>query len=166
MSLRQWRVTSLNNWRFAVGNLLMHLRRFVFALCWIGTAPIAALAQSETENSSRLRLELNALQDIGGNCRLTFLARNETGATINEAVFETVIFDTSGGVMSLSLFDFQDLPADRPRVRQFDLPSVACDALGQALINGASICVVDGADSSICDQSLSLSSRLSVELLG
>ncbi|MDW3222980.1 MAG: hypothetical protein R8G34_08865 [Paracoccaceae bacterium] len=140
----------------------MLFRFFAFALFYAS----AALAQSDTDRSAQLFLELNALQDVGANCRLTFLARNETGAAIEEAVFETVVFDTTGGVMSLSLFDFQNLPMDRPRVRQFDLPGVACDTLGQALINGASICMVDGAESGVCDQALSLSSRLSVELLG
>lgn len=144
----------------------MTLHRLALATLLASTTPMATLAQSEPDSSSRLLVELNALQDIGGACRLTFLARNETNATIDAAVFETVIFDTSGGVMSLSLFDFRDLPADRPRVRQFDLPGVACDTLGQALINGANTCTVDGAESTVCDSELSLESRLSVELLG
>jgi len=140
--------------------------RFAFALFVIGIAPVTAVAQSDQDGSSRLFLELNAIQDVGGACRLTFFARNETNATITAAVFETVIFDTTGGVMSLSLFDFRELPANRPRVRQFDLPGVACDTLGQALINGASTCMVDGAESAVCDEALSLDSRLPVELLG
>ena len=140
--------------------------RFAFALLLIGIAPDTLKAQSEGDESSRLSLELNAIQDIGGACRLTFLAQNLTKVTIDEVVFETVIFDTKGGVMSLSLFDFRDLPADRPRVRQFDLPGVTCDTLGQALINGASTCTVNGAESKVCDEALSLGSRLSVELLG
>lgn len=144
----------------------MTLHRLALAVLLAATTPVATLAQSEPDSSSRLFVELNALQDIGGACRLTFLARNETNATIDAAVFETVIFDTSGGVMSLSLFDFRDLPADRPRVRQFDLPGVACDTLGQALINGANTCTVDGAESTVCDSELFLESRLSVELLG
>jgi hypothetical protein len=77
-----------------------------------------------------------------------------------------VIFDTSGSVVSLSLFDFRDLPADRPRVREFELPEMACATVGQVLINGASSCVIDGAASGVCDQALSLSSRTSVELVG
>ena len=144
----------------------MLFRRFAVAALLAGAAPLGAFAQSASDPGPQLSLELNAVQDVGGACRLSFLAQNRTGAVIDKAVFETVIFDTSGGVISLSLFDFRELPADRPRVRQFDLPGMACDTVGQALINGANTCVVDGADSPVCDAALSLSSRISVELLG
>ncbi len=125
-----------------------------------------AAAQSDEDPAPALALQLNALQDTNSACRLTFLAQNGTGTTIDQAVFETVIFDVSGGVVSLSLFDFRDLPAARPRVRQFDLPGMACEAVGQVLINGASSCQVGGEKSDICHSDLSLSSRISVELLG
>lgn len=144
----------------------MSFRCFALAVLFACAAPIAALAQSAEDAAARLSVELNAVQDVGGACRLTFLAQNETGAAIDQAVFETVIFDSSGGVVSLSLFDFRDLPTGRPRVRQFDLPDMACDAVGKALINGASTCIVDGAESRVCHDALSLSSRLAVELLG
>lgn len=144
----------------------MSFRHFAFAMLFAGAVPAAVLAQSTEEAQSHLFLELNAIQDVGGACRLTFLARNETGVAIEQAVFETVIFDKSGGVVSLSLFDFRDLPANRPRVRQFELPEMACDTVGQALINGANSCVVDGAESGVCDEALSLGSRLTVGLLG
>lgn len=140
--------------------------RLAFVLLLACCVPFASLAQSAETASSRLHVELNNLQDIDGACRLSFLAKNETGATIDKAVFETVIFDTLGGVATLSLFDFRDLPADRTRVRQFDLAGVACISIGQTLINGASSCVVDGVESMICKDALSLSSRLSVELIG
>ena len=144
----------------------MSLRHLAFAVLLAAAMPTVVLAQSVEDAPARLFLELNAVQDVGGACRLVFLARNETEAAIDQAVFETVIFDTSGGVVSLSLFDFRDLPADRPRVRQFDLPGMACNTVGKTLINGASSCVVDGAESDVCHDALSLGSRVSVELLG
>lgn len=144
----------------------MPLCRLVLAATIAMAGPVVALAQSAEQTPPRLYLELNAVQDVAGACRLTFVARNATGQAIDKAVFETVVFDTAGGVMSLSLFDFRELPADRPRVRQFDLPGTACDRVGQALINGASTCVVEDADSPICQDALSVSSRLPVELIG
>ncbi|AXI48863.1 hypothetical protein C1J03_11020 [Sulfitobacter sp. SK012] len=144
----------------------MSFRRLALAVLLIGAMPSVSLAQSAEGAPSQLFLELNSIRDVGGACRLTFLARNETGVAIDKAVFETVIFDTSGGVVSLSLFDFRDLPADRPRVRQFELPAMACDTVGQALINGSSSCIVDGAESGVCHEALSLGSRLAIELLG
>ena len=144
----------------------MIIRLFALAAFLAGAVPVAGAAQSDAQAAPVLSLELNALQDVGGACRLTFLARNGTGADIEKAVFETVIFDASGGVVTLSLFDFRDLPADRPRVRQFDLQGLACRDVGQALINGSNTCLVDGAESRVCNDALSLGSRIEVELLG
>lgn len=144
----------------------MSFRCLALAALLAAAVPAVGYAQSTEDASPQLSLELNSVQDVGGACRLSFLAQNRTGVEIDEAVFETVIFDTSGGVVSLSLFDFRKLPADRPRVRQFDLPDTACDTVGQALINGANTCVVAGADSDVCDSALSLNSRVSVGLIG
>ncbi len=128
--------------------------------------PMIAQAQSEGAAQSGLLMELNTVQDVEGACRLTFLVDNKTGEAIDSVSFETVIFDASGSVVRLSLFNFRDLPVDRPRVRQFDLPGLTCDGLGQALINGANTCVVAGTDSQLCDDALKLNSRTDVELLG
>lgn len=128
--------------------------------------PFALSAQAAEDLPGGVALELNALEDVGGVCRLTFLAQNRTGFAIDNAVFEAVIFDRSGGVMRLSLLDFRDLPADRLRVRQFDLPDISCNAIAKALINGASSCVVEGNESGICDAPLSLGSRTAVGLIG
>ncbi|TNJ44442.1 hypothetical protein [Phaeobacter sp. B1627] len=120
----------------------------------------------DTPPQSGVQIELNALSDQGGACRLSFLAQNARNTNIEEAVYETVLFDQTGGVMMLTLFDFRDLPAARPRVRQFDLPGIACADVGRVLINGASRCTSGGNDSLICEDGLVLSSRTDVELLG
>ncbi|MEP2028273.1 MAG: hypothetical protein ABJI96_06150 [Paracoccaceae bacterium] len=144
----------------------MLFRRLTFFVLLAYAIPLVAVAQSAEDSPSPLLLELNAIQDVADGCRMTFLVRNETSIAIDKAVFEAVIFDTSGGVVKLSLFDFRDLPADRPRVRQFDLPGMACETLEQALINGASSCIVDGAESAVCHDQLTVSSRIAVDLLG
>lgn len=144
----------------------MFFRHFLIAgLLGMSIAPMAQ-AQSNEGTLPKLFLELNAMQNVEGACRLTFFAQNGTQSDIEKAVFETVIFDASGGVVSLTLFNFRDLPMNRPRVRQFDVPGMACEGVGKALINGANSCVVSATESAICDEALSLESRLSVELLG
>jgi len=144
----------------------MPLRYLLLCAMLIGVQPAGAAAQSDPATGSVLQLELNGLRDVGGACRLTFVTQNQTGSAIDRAVFETVIFDTSGAVVSLTLFDFRDLPLDRMRVRQFDLPGTECGSVGRALVNGANTCTVQGADSDVCDTMLQLSSRAQVELLG
>ncbi len=128
--------------------------------------PSLSWAQSGTQPPSTVHIELNTLTDTDTACRLTFVASNTTASDIDKAVFETVIFDDTGGVVTLSLFDFRALPTGRPRVRQFDVPGVACASVGRVLINGANTCETAGTDSAVCASSLSLSTRIAVELLG
>lgn len=144
----------------------MPFYRFALAAMFACASSFSAHAQTTADTPSGLVLELNSVQDANGACRLTFLVQNNTGNEIEKAAFETVIFDKAGGVVTLSLFDFRDLPADRPRVRQFGLTDLSCDTIGRVLINGANSCVVDGSESNICATELELTSRLDVELLG
>lgn len=127
---------------------------------------VSGPALSQETVSKPLSIELNSVQDVQGACRFTFLAKNTTGSAIDKAVFETVIFDTAGSVVRLSLFDFRDLPANRPRVRQFDVPATNCEEIGQTLINGTNTCTVNGAQSDICSDGLMLNSRITIKLLG
>jgi len=143
----------------------MTFRRSAFAAI-LFALPVAVQAQSQTEPPSGLMLELNAAQDVEGACRLIFLVENGTGTTIDAASYESVIFDASGTFVRLTLFEFRDLPAGRPRVRRFDVRDTTCENLGRVLINGLNSCVVDGSESAICDDTPTLRSRTEVELLG
>lgn len=144
----------------------MPFRNTAVCILVAGIFPSASLAEYDENSHSAIHLELNTLSDTEAACRLTFVAQNTTSSAIDQAVFETVIFDKSGGVATLSLFDFQDLPQGRTRVRQFDVPGLACSSIGGVLINGANTCTADGVESDICEGFLSLSSRIAVELLG
>lgn len=137
----------------------------VVASVLAAAAPAQDAAPGEASRPGSLGLELNALTDEGEACRMTFLATNATGADIEGAVFETVIFDAEGAVERLTLFDFRDLPVGRPRVRQFDLGGLACNDVGRVLINGAQSCAGEGAEAA-CTGGRRLSSRVDVELLG
>ncbi len=130
----------------------------IFALL----APGLVVAQEQPA----LNIELNAAETTGGACKLTFVLSNETGADIDQAVAETVLFSDQGAVMLLTLFDFGALPNSRPRVRQFQVPNTACETVGQVLVNGVQNCTVNGAESDVCLNGLTLSSRVDIALEG
>ena len=67
-----------------------------------------------------------------------------------------MLFDTSGQVDRLTLFDFGTLPAGRPRVRQFTVSGITCEGLGQILINGAHTCDAASLDDNACEAGLIL----------
>jgi len=135
--------------------------RLAFCLCPLMFAGFAAIAQ---ENS--LSLEINALDQLEQGCQLTFVANTNIAGGIEKAVFETVLFNTEGQVSLLTLFDFRDIPVNRPRVRQFVLPAKQCDDIGTILINGIQTCTVANADTSVCNKALSVTSRTNVEFKG
>ncbi|MGJ8624145.1 MAG: hypothetical protein ACSHW1_15405 [Yoonia sp.] len=60
----------------------------------------------------------------------------------------------------------RDLPSGTLRVRQFNVPSLSCDALGQGLINGVAGCSGEGVTTAACTEALQYSSRIDVEILG
>ncbi|THH35148.1 hypothetical protein E4Z66_15095 [Aliishimia ponticola] len=127
----------------------------------------SGLAQAqETDLAGRISIELNAVQTVETSCTLTFLITNGLEAPLDKAVYEAVLFDTSGQVARLTLFDFGTLPPARPRVRQFALPGTTCEGLGRVLLNGAHICDGAGVAEGACDRGLVLSTRTDIEVLG
>lgn len=113
-----------------------------------------------------LSVELNTADQAAGSCRLTFVAQNSLGADLAAAVLETVLFDTSGQVIDLTLFDFKDLPDGSPRVRQFDLAGVQCASLGRVLLNGVHACTGLNLTADICAAGLRWTSRIEIEVVG
>lgn len=118
------------------------------------------------EPAPRLEVELNAADPVEGGCRLSFVAQNQLGADLRALVFETVLFGRDQQVRQLTLLDFRDLPQDRLRVRQFDVPGIACDDLGRILLNAAATCDGAGLDPAACMAGLVPQSRLDMELAG
>lgn len=136
------------------------------ALCTglvVAATATGLLAQDTTH---RLSVELNAAQPQEEACKLSFVVVNSHDEDIGKAVFETVIFDASGQVNRLTLFDFGVLPQGRPRVRQFVIPGTPCDAIGQILFNGAQTCESGGLGPDACTRDLGLTSRTEIEVVG
>ena len=129
-----------------------------------------ALAQSNDETAAdaapSLLIELNTFSQVESACRLIFMATNTLGQDLSSVSFETVLIDQEGTVDRLTVFDFQDLPDDRPRVRQFDLANTDCEAIGTILINGFASCEGDGVTEAACIEGLIVSSKSDVEISG
>ncbi len=144
----------------------MNLTRMaVAAMAASLTLPAAALAQDKDVGEAVL-IELNAVKSNEGSCTLTFLAVNGHASPIEKVVYETVLFDGGGQVDRLTLFDFGTLPPGRPRVRQFTVPGLSCDGLGQVLINGAHTCEAPELAATACETDLILDTRTSIEVIG
>lgn len=137
------------------------------ALMTAGLAVMGGPAQAETPAPEpAISIELNTLTAVENGCRLSFLAQNTLETDLDRLVLETVLFTREGAVQTLTLFDFQSLPAGRPRVRQFDLAGASCDGIGNILINGVNQCAGSDLDAGTCAGALKLQSRTENEVLG
>lgn len=138
-------------------------------LLWPTLSAVGAAAGDATPAATPvpvLAIELNAAQPVEAGCRLTFVATNGLGADLASGVFEAVFFTRDGLVAQMSLLDFRDLPQGRMRVRQFDLPGVACPDLGRVLLNAAARCEGAGVEAGACMARLKLTSRIDAEVAG
>lgn len=131
-----------------------------FAMSFLAVSGAAA-------EQSGLRLELNAVNPVSeDSCRLSFMVRNTLDSDIDAFSIETVIFNDTMQVDRLTLFDLKSIPANRPRVRQFDLSGVSCGGVGLVLVNGVASCEGAGLSPEVCEANLSLSSRTEIEVDG
>ncbi|AZV80759.1 hypothetical protein EBB79_22665 (plasmid) [Parasedimentitalea marina] len=138
--------------------------RTLTAISLLGMVGTAAV--SETINPPAVSIELSATEAVGKACRLSFVVQNSHDQDIASSVYETVLFDVAGQVAKLTLLDFQDLPAGRMRVRQFQFEGLACSDIGRVLINGADTCEGEGLPQGACDKGLILRSLTKMELIG
>jgi hypothetical protein len=139
----------------------------VAAVLVAAPAPVIAQQEGAADAAAPLiSIELNSINAREDACELTFFLSNTTDININAFVLETVLLTKDGGVDRLTLFDMRDVPTGRPRVRQFNVPDLQCDALGQVLINGVATCDGDGLTPAMCSDTMTLSSRIDVEVLG
>ncbi|WP_323769520.1 hypothetical protein [Antarctobacter sp.] len=135
------------------------------AICLAAALAAGSVAAQEVQGA-HLSIELNALEPVEDACRMSFLIQNGHTTDIEQAVYEAVLFDTDGQVNRMTLFDFGELPAARPRVRQFIISGLACAGLGRLLINGAETCSGEGIVPGACTKGLELRSRTDVEIIG
>ncbi|MEL7213151.1 MAG: hypothetical protein AAGK92_10845 [Pseudomonadota bacterium] len=141
------------------------MRKIISSLVLSVIMASSAMAE-EKELGEALSIELNAVETREGSCLLSFLVLSGYSAPIEQAIFETVLFDTGGQVAQLTLFDFGEIPPARPRIRQFMVSGLACDGIGSVLINGVNTCTAPGLGAGVCEAGLALSSRTEIEVMG
>jgi hypothetical protein len=69
-------------------------------------------------------------------------------------------FDGKGVVSAILVLEFGELPLNKTRVVQFDLPRMSCTDLSRILVNGQDQCKAAEGDQDVCMKALSASSRI------
>lgn len=120
--------------------------------------PLGAPAQ-EAAPAKTINLELNALEASDKGCRIAFVVQNGLEHDIDKAAYEIALFDKQGLVDRLMVLDFQDLPAEKTKVRRFDLADADCGQIGRVLINDATACEGDRIEPGDCIARLTPTTR-------
>lgn len=138
----------------------------LFTVLVLGFVTGPAVADdSPTESKAKLAIELNALDQRGSACRLSFLISNKTGVALDALAFELVLFDASQRIISLVAAEAGALPKGKSRVKQFDIAARECTSISRLLLNDITQCKGGTLTPKTCLQAVLLSSRASVPLI-
>ena len=138
----------------AVGFALILCRAF---LSW-ATAEAA-------EAPTKIGIELNRLEDQGGNCRAYLVITNPGSAEFSAFALDLVIFDRGATIMRRLAVDLAPVRPAKTSVKVFDISETTCGAIGSILVNDVIHCRDPSGDVAACIDRLSPSSKLAVSLL-
>jgi hypothetical protein len=131
----------------------------VTAASAVALAGSAAAQQAAAPAAQPLSIELNKSADTAAGCRLTFVAKNDTGSAIDKASYEIAVFDSNNQVARLLIFEFGSLALGKTKVVEFEYPNLKCGGLSRILVNTSPECVVAGTQASpVCLTDLKTSS--------
>lgn len=146
------------------------LKSFFRAIAVVGClVPASAFAQEASADAAEeaaFALELNSATDTSaGSCRLTYVASNQSDTALDRTAYEVAIFDAEGVVTRLLVLEFGALIEGKTKILQFDLAGTECASISRIVINDVAGCVEaeGGADSDLCLNGLTASSRTDIE---
>ena len=117
------------------------------------------------EAPATIGVELNRLEDQGGNCRAYLVITNPGSAEFSGFALDLVVFDRGGTIMRRLAVDLAPLRAAKTTVKVFDISETACGTIGSILVNDVIHCRDASGDIAGCVDRLSTSSKLAVSLL-
>jgi len=128
----------------------LQLLRLVPAALWLVASPCVAQSSPSPSAAGVLSLELNRLDGVGDDCRVTLVEKNGTGLAFAALKLDLVVFDGEGLVVKRVGVDAGPLKAGRTVVRTFDLKGLACPSVGRLLINDVLACKAEGLAPEAC----------------
>ena len=152
------RVRLLRRW----GRVVVQALYVAVPVCW---ALVCWPAPGGAEPPSTIGVELNRLEDQGGNCRVYLVITNPGVAEFSSFALDLVVFDRGGTIMRRLAAEVAPLRPAKTSVKVFDISETACSAIGSILVNDVIHCRDKSGDPAECVDRLSTSSKLAVSLL-
>jgi hypothetical protein len=114
---------------------------------------------------STIGVELNRLEDQGGNCRAYLVVTNPGSAEFSSFSLDLILFDHGGTIMRRLAVDLAPVRVAKTTVKIFDISETACGTIGSILVNDVIHCRDASGDVAGCIDRVYTSSKLAVSLL-
>lgn len=137
--------------RRIVQKFLYGAAAFICLICTGGNLAIAA--------PQSLKLELNKLEPRTNACRAYFVIENKSGAAYTGLKLDLVIFNGDGIVANRLAVETAPLPANKTRLKVFDIQGAGCSAISRVLLNDVLACETGGQPANNCLASIETGSR-------
>lgn len=118
------------------------------------SAPLVA-----QEVAAPLRVELNKLEDAGGDCRATVVTENAGADRLDSLKLDLVVFGGDGVVAKRLAAEFGPLPALKTLVKTFPISGLACTGIDRLLVNDVVACTTPAGPVDGCVDRIEPSSR-------
>jgi len=123
---------------------------------WWGGAGAAA--------AQTLDIELNKLEDAGGQCVASLLLTNRLSDTLDQVRFDLYIFDKGGVIARRLVLDTGPMRVGKTTVASFALLDQPCANVGKLLVNDVPVCKTAAGAAVDCVAALNLTSRAAAPL--
>src|SRR5262245_38335898 len=123
---------------------------------WSGGAGAAA--------GQTLDIELNKLEDAGGQCVASVLLTNRLSETLDQVRFDLYVFDRAGVIARRLLLDTGPMRTDKTTVASFALLNQPCGNISKLLVSDVPLCKTAAGATVDCVAALNLTSRAAVPL--
>ena len=114
--------------------------------------------------AATLDIELNKIEDAGGQCSASFVMQNHMGATLDQLRIDLYVFDKGGVIMRRVYLDTGPMRDGKTTVASFALVDQPCDKIGRLLVNDIPTCKAPDGSALDCLGGLTLSSKAPVDL--
>ncbi|MFN0218010.1 MAG: hypothetical protein ACKVP4_04240 [Hyphomicrobium sp.] len=137
-----------------------------FAIAVVATAQsVTAEPQSGgTADDPAVALELNKLEAIDKGCRAYVVVTNKSTTTYEALKLDLVLFQNDGVIGRRFSLDLAPVRSQKKAVKLFEIDGMACDKIGQFLINDVIDCKTEQGSAQNCLRRLSTSTLTNVQL--
>jgi hypothetical protein len=143
---------------------MAHGAGLALALGLLAMAPAGAVAQEAPaeEAAATVRVELNRLEPVANACQPYLVFENRTAYALSSLKLDLVLFDADGIVADRLAVEAAPRPAGKTSLVVFQVPSLACDAIGSVLLNGVLACAGASVSDGACIDLVETGSRVTV----